>query len=114
MRNLECRSRALFRGREDNMPSRGGRKAERGVIARSVTRIFLALRAAAVLAVRLETPAIARPGRGVIGRLLISVQVFLRHVVLRNLLGVNFGDIRVGRVLDAADHFSFKKLSFFD
>ena len=41
---------------------------------------------------------------------LITVQILLGHVVLADLRGVNFGDIRIGRVLHAQDRFGLEGL----
>ena len=45
---------------------------------------------------------------------LISLLVFGRHVVLRDLSGVNFSYVRVGRILHAADRFGLEGLPLLD
>ena len=45
---------------------------------------------------------------------LISIPVFRRHIVLRELSGVNFSHVRVRRILYSADCFGFKELSLFE
>ena len=50
--------------------------------------------------------------------MLIALQVFGRHIVLRDLFGVNFSHVRAGGLFHAADGFGLKGLSllgqFFD
>jgi hypothetical protein len=66
---------------------------------------------------RLNPIALPRPGTR-LPDLLISFEVFGRHVVLPDLCRVNFGHVRVGRSLHAADRFGFVGLplleQFFD
>jgi hypothetical protein len=45
---------------------------------------------------------------------LISIQVFRRHIVLRDLFGVNFSHVRIGCIFYAADYFGLKGLTFLD
>ena len=45
---------------------------------------------------------------------LVSLQVFGRHIVLRDLFRVNFSHVRVGCIFHAADHFGLEGLSLFE
>ena len=45
---------------------------------------------------------------------LICPQVFGRHIILRDLSGVNFSHVRVGCVFHTADRFGLKELPFLD
>ena len=53
--------------------------------------------------------------RGQSGKLnLIFLQIFRRHIVLRDLFRVNFSHVRIGCVFHAGDHFGLERLPLFD